>query len=292
MVLRKAHLAGGWYPGSHEGLLKTLEECFKNKEFGPGELPTCLNKSERNIIGAVSPHAGIKYSGDCAAFSYLNLFKEKIPDTVIIIGFYHREFGPDAIFIDGEWETPIGNIPIDKDLGEIIISKTDVLVPKESVFIRTDENSIELQMPFIKYCAMNLNKETKVLPIKIMTHDFDKLNKISQVLADVINSSNKDITVVASSDMSHESIQNEKQLKEFKDRDLSIIKEFEKLNPESIIKLVGKKSICGLHTITLLILTCQRLNALKGQLMKYYASAEKYGIGGYCVGYFSGIISR
>ena len=69
-----------------------------------------------NIIGGVSPHAGYTFSGRCAAFTYLNLFKERIPDTVIVLGTDHVGYGKVALLGDGAWETPLGNLQIDDEL--------------------------------------------------------------------------------------------------------------------------------------------------------------------------------
>ena len=41
------------------------------------------------------------------------------------------------------------------------------------------------------------------------------------------------------------------------------------------------------------MLISENLGATKGKLMKYYTSSEKTGsIGGYCVGYFSGVMIK
>ena len=78
MVIRKAAVAGSFYPRYKPDLITILKESFNNKEFGPGEEPETNNQDQRSIIGGVSPHAGYIYSGCCAAFTYLNLFRERI----------------------------------------------------------------------------------------------------------------------------------------------------------------------------------------------------------------------
>ena len=102
--IRKATHAGSWYKGKEESLREELEDLFLNNEFGPGKLPVSQNQKHRTIIGGISPHAGYSFSGRCAAFTYLNLFKEKIPDTVIILGTDHIGYGQVALLADGRSE--------------------------------------------------------------------------------------------------------------------------------------------------------------------------------------------
>ncbi|MHA1508605.1 MAG: AmmeMemoRadiSam system protein B [Promethearchaeota archaeon] len=99
MGIRKAYHAGTWYKGNEENLKQQLEELFLNNEFGPGKLPVCQNQKQRTIIGGVSPHAGFAYSGCSAAHTYFNLFKEKIPDTIIILGNHHQPYSKVGIML-------------------------------------------------------------------------------------------------------------------------------------------------------------------------------------------------
>jgi AmmeMemoRadiSam system protein B len=285
--IRKAQFAGSWYPGSKQSLLNELEKYFTDNQFGPGEKPESLHGTKRTIIGGVSPHAGYAYSGTCAAFTYLNLFKERIPDTVIILGTDHRGYGDIALFKDGEWETPLGNLKIDEDLAEIILEKCDIIKEDRSAFL-IGEHNIEIQLPFIKYCAND--KEVKIVTIKMTPRiNFETMNKISSDIVSAIQAINKDVVVLASSDMSHKSVSSEADLKEFKKIDQKVIDGFIGLNPEETLKAALNTSVCGPQTITTLMLISKKLKANKGKLLKYYTSTEKTNDFGYCVGYFSGV---
>ncbi len=303
MGIKKARLAGQWYPGTKDGLLNKLEGCFTDSTLGPGKKPASLNLDDRTIIGGVSPHAGIDFSGECAAHTYLNLFKEKIPDTVVVIGFEHRSPVNPSILGDGEWETPIGNLPIDSQLSNEILNISKTLKSDESAFLHSSENSLELQMPFIKFCAGE--NDVKIVPIKISTHEYKILNNIAIDIATAIKSVEKDIVIVASSDMSHEEVNSKKELEIFKSNDHRVIEQFLNLNAENVLnpeKIIPKDkflnpynrvTVCGTITITTLILICQNLGATKCENLQYYTSSEKTGsLGGYCVGYFSGIIIK
>ena len=292
MVFRKAQYAGSWYRGNRKGLTEALDSYFEDRNFGPGGRPQTLNLESRTIIGGVSPHAGHEYSGPCAAFTYFNLFKEKIPDTVIILGTDHRGYRNIALFEDGEWETPLGNLKVDNELSKKILENSNIIISDNSAFL-IGEHNIEIQLPFIKYCAQD--KDLKIVTIKITPRiNFKIMDEISSDIANAINSTDKDVVIVASSDMSHEYVHSEEQLKKFKEIDQAEINGFEKLNPNEALDAALKTSVCGPQTITTLILIGKKLHppASKGKLLKYYTSSEKTGTFDYCVGYFSGIIIK
>ncbi|MFX1288186.1 MAG: AmmeMemoRadiSam system protein B [Promethearchaeota archaeon] len=293
MVIRKASHAGSWYPGRKEALIKDIESYFYDKEFGPGKLPESLNMEKRTIIGAVSPHAGYAFSGRCAAFTYLNLFNEKIPDTVIVLGTDHVGYGGVALLGEGEWETPIGNLKIDFELSQKILDTSEIIVDDSSAFtgFMEQEHNIEIQLPFIKYCAKE--KDVKIVTIKIGgKKDYTIFDVLANEISTSIRALNKDVVIVASSDMSHKNVSNRGQLDEFKKIDQGVIDAFVEFNPKKTLFNASQTTVCGAQTITTLMLICKKLNCNTGKLLKYYTSTDVRGEYGYCVGYFSGILMK
>ncbi|MHA1294115.1 MAG: AmmeMemoRadiSam system protein B [Promethearchaeota archaeon] len=301
MIRRKAAVAGSFYPRFKPDLLRILKESFTNEIFGPGEEPHSLNLDHRTIIGGISPHAGYIYSGCAAAFTFLNLFKEKIPDTVIILGTDHVGYGKIGLMEEGIWETPLGDLLIDTELAKEIIKNSETIVSDDSAFLGFPfgrEHNIEVQLPFIKYCAKE--KEVKIVPIKISNKDYKLLDAISNDIANSIQSfANKDIIIVASSDMTHKQPRNitnpKKDLDEMRKKDQKVMDAFAEFDPEKTYKSSLATSVCGPQTITTLMLICKKLKANKTQVLKYYMSYDKGGGSGPCeysVGYFSGIIIK
>ncbi len=294
MVIRKAAVAGSFYPRYKPDLINILKESFINKEFGPGEELKTLNLEQRSIIGGVSPHAGYVYSGCCAAFTYLNLFKERIPDTVIVLGTDHIGYGKIGLMDKGEWETPLGNIRIDEKLSKKILDNSEIIERDESAFIGFPfgrEHNIEVQLPFIKYCAQE--KDIKFIPITISNKDFNTLNRLANDVSKAIQSYDKDVVIIASSDMTHKEVYDSKQLSKFKERDQQVIDAFINGEPQNTLEAASKTTVCGPQTITSLMMICKNLNANKGKLLKYYTSSERTGnISGYCVGYLSCVLMK
>jgi len=295
IMIRRASHAGSWYRGSKSGLKDALDGYFNDEKFGPNESLVTSDNDERTIIGGVSPHAGMDYSGSCAAFTYLNLFKEKIPETVIILGTDHIGYSKIALMEKGEWETPLGNLLIDEELSKKILDNSSIIESDSSLFVgfqAEQEHNIEIQLPFIKYCSFD--KEVKIVTIKIAgSRDYKTLDEVAKDISKAVNSINKDVVIVASSDMSHKQVDSSKQLDKFKEIDMAVIEEFKNLNAKKTLENALKTTVCGPQTITTLMLISENLNATKGELLKYYTSSEKAGsIGGYCVGYFSGVLMK
>ena len=300
MVVRKAAVAGSFYPRYKPDLLNLLQESFEDSTFGPGEKFTPLNK-ERTVIGGISPHAGYIYSGCAAAYTYLTLFKEKIPDTIIILGTDHIGYGKIALMEEGEWETPLGNLKIDSKLAKEILNNSSKIISDESAFVGYPfgrEHNIEVQLPFIKYCAQDKNVE--IVPITVSTKNFEQLDQISNDIAKSISAINKDIVIIASSDMTHKQPRNtmlpKDDLDEMRKKDQLVIDAFVQLDPKKTLKAANNTSVCGPQTITTLILTCKKItDKCKGKALKYYMSYEKGGGTGPCeysVGYFSGVVVK
>jgi len=293
LVIRKASHAGSWYPSKKEALIKDLESSFYDSKFGPGKLPESLNLETRTIFGAISPHAGYAFSGKCAAFTYLNLFKEKIPDTVIILGTDHVGYGGVALLGDGAWETPLGNLDIDVELSQKILETSDIIVDDSSAFtgFMEQEHNIEIQLPFIKYCAND--RDIKIVTIKMGgIREYSVFEAIANDISTSVKALNKDIVIVASSDMSHKNVSNNEQLNQFKSIDRKVIDAFVELDPKKTLSAASQTTVCGAQTITTLMLICMSLNCHKGKLLKYYTSTDVRGDYGYCVGYFSGILIK
>ena len=293
-MIRQPAVAGQFYPYSKSSLLESIESCFLDKTYGPEKLPASQDLNQRTIIGGISPHAGYMYSGSAAAHTYFNLFKEKTPDTVIIFGTDHVGYGRIALMKEGAWETPLGKINIDTDVSNAILKQSSVILDDSSAFLRSPfshEHNIEVQLPFIQYCAGN--KEVQFIPIKVSTHDFNKLEQMAKGIAEAVKNLDKDIVFVASSDMTHKEIRNSgPDLEKFKQLDKAVMDAFLELDPEKTFKMARKTTVCGAQTITSLILTTKLLGGTKAEVLKYYTSHDKTGSLGYCVGYFSGIILK
>ena len=164
MSIRKTVVSGSFYPNNKDEILKYIEDLNKDiKTF----------KQIENIRAIIVPHAGYIYSGNIANQAYFHL-KDKNPKRVIVIGPSHHVYLKGAsVALYDDFETPIGNLTIDKKFSEDLINTYDFLdFNIECEF----EHSTETQMPFIKYYFKN----TSIVEIIYGDLDFKKLSNNSK----------------------------------------------------------------------------------------------------------------
>lgn len=298
---RRNVVAGSFYPRFKNEIVNVIEECFNDKEFGPGQSLEIGNSGNaRKTLGGICPHAGYIYSGAAAAHTYNAIFKETPPDTFIILGNTHTGYPNISLMSEGEWETPLGDLKIDSSIANSLLSSSDLIINDESAFFGNPhgrEHNIEVQLPFIKYGAIKSDKEIKIIPIKIGKYDLEVLKNLGEVIGKVIEGSKKDVVIIASSDMFHESPQNRKNTKKeiegYKKRGEPVRNSIKSLNSAMTLEIALKiGSICGPQTITTAMIACKKLGATKGEVLKYYTSYEKTvgeGPTDYCVAYLSAI---
>jgi len=187
MKVRKSAFAGSWYPGSAAGCEKEIESFLK--EYDTKTI------SERALIGGIVPHAGWYFSGSIACNVIRCLQDEKPPDAFVIFGMHLHASSPSYIMTDGAWETPFGAIEIEKSLAGALVEQFTFQIETAENF--TQDNTIELQLPFIKYFF----KDTKIVPIGVPPAQ--KSLEIGEAMADISNRMGLRIKVIGSTDLTH-----------------------------------------------------------------------------------------
>jgi MEMO1 family protein len=182
MSIRKSVVSGSFYPDKKEEILKYINHFNSVK--------TNIDTFE-NIKAIIVPHAGYIYSGFTANLAY-NLVNRKYIKRVIVIGPSHRAYLKGAsVALYDEYETPLGNLTIDKEFSQKLIDKYAFLEFNEECEF---EHSTETQAPFIKHYF----DEVQLVEIVYGEIDYEDLSKvIDEVLEDEQN------FVVISTDLSH-----------------------------------------------------------------------------------------
>ncbi|MCJ7606289.1 MAG: AmmeMemoRadiSam system protein B, partial [Thermoplasmata archaeon] len=104
--MRRPAVAGQFYAGDPAGLRRQVEDSFTSP-LGPGAIPR-LKKGPRRVVGGVSPHAGLMFSGMVAAHFYARLAEDGFPETFVIIGPNHSGSGSGIALLMDDFETPMG----------------------------------------------------------------------------------------------------------------------------------------------------------------------------------------
>ena len=197
-MLRKPAVAGMFYPDDSEELVKTIEDCFLHS-FGPGKIPD-IESFEGNDypVNVMVPHAGFQYSGTIAAHSYCELAKNGFPEVFIIIGPNHTGLGSEvSVFNKGEWITPLGNIQVDEEFADTLISFSDFASADFAAHMR--EHSIEVQLPFLQY----FSNDFKIVPVVLGSQTISAANDLAAAILKAGEKLDKSYCVIASSDLSH-----------------------------------------------------------------------------------------
>lgn len=284
-MLRKATVAGQFYAGSKKRLEEQIRECFLHK-LGPGDIPVVDKNKNRKIKGLVVPHAGYPFSGHVAAHSYHALAKDGFPETFVILGPNHTGYGSGvAVMIEGEWETPLGIVGIDEDLGKLVWK--GIIDKDERAHLH--EHSIEVQLPFLQF----MKKDFEFVPICMGTQDLDTSLEVGKIISKAVEKTKKDVAIIASTDFSHVGFgymqpppPGMRADEWAKNQDENAIKKILEMDAEGLIKIVEEKNIsmCGYGCVAAMITTAKELGAKKAELLKYSSSYEVQP-GNSCVGY-------
>lgn len=189
MQTRKSIVAGQFYPGQHDACIDEINNCL--------DAGTINESLPEIIVAGIVPHAGWTFSGSLAAlvFSAIRLQHEKV-HTFVIFGAAHRYFGGiPAVYDRGFWETPLGEVPVDEELAEEVLS----LGPAESdCDAHRSEHSMEVQVPFIQY----LFAGAKILPILVPPSE--KAITLGENIGRIIKKNEqKKIVCIGSTDLTH-----------------------------------------------------------------------------------------
>lgn len=185
---RPAVKAGSWYSDSYDILSSQISQMLANA--------SCYKS--KHVIGGIVPHAGLAFSGPIAAQTFKSL-QHSMPDieTLILLGAVHTMLlDTPAVWSDGVWECPLGNIDIDNATAKKIVAHTCAQdFPQPHI----DDNALELQLPFIKHCFSTAEIVPVAVPCNSTAAKFG--SELGAILKDSILAGKT--AFLASTDLTH-----------------------------------------------------------------------------------------
>ena len=177
MNLRKSCLPAGWYPQTARGVSRFFDGLLREN---PGGAPA---------LAAAAPHAGWHYSGAIAARAVLSLDRDA--ETIVVIGGHLPGGGSPLIAGEDAVETPLGEMPLDRDLGAAVF-KTLGCRPDRSA-----DNTVEVLAPMAHY----LFPGAKLLWLRFPADEssFDAGREIARIAKKL----GKKLAVLGSTDLTH-----------------------------------------------------------------------------------------
>ena len=265
---RRPAVAGRFYPARPQELTRDLERYLER------------TTPPQQAIGCVVPHAGIMYSGHVAGAVYARL---KPASSYIILCPNHTGAGrPLAIMSTGDWETPLGNVPIDSALAEALKRACPAL--EEDDEAHRFEHSLEVQLPFLQH----LQEDFRFVPIAIGVGRYEPLAELGRALARVVEAAGSRPLLVASSDLNHYEPDAVNRVK-----DRQAIDQILALDPRGLYDTVHREriSMCGFGPTVAVLTAARELGARQAELVRYATSGDITGDRSAVVGY-AGIVIR
>ena len=271
MEKKQAVFAGTWYPGTARECEAAILQFLKE---GQGRL-------SGDFVGGIVPHAGWYFSGSIAARVIASLAPEqkdpRAVDTIVLFGAHmHRQSEP-FIMTQGWIETPFGDIEVDEELVKNIAKGVSIRQRSPNRF--PDENTLELQYPFIRYFF----PKAKIVVAGVAPSSFAAI--IGGMAVAEAERLGRNIRVIGSSDMTHYGPDfgftpaglGEKSVEWVTgENDKNAIAAMEKMDEAGIIAQ-GRdhKNMCCAGSVAAAIAACKKQGAVKAIALDYATSFER-----------------
>lgn len=187
MPPRRPAFAGSWYPDGEQACRQQIE-AFINEAFENPELPGAPR-------AGIVPHAGWFFSGAIACQVINALGTGPPPDAVVLFGMHMHSNQRPVIMDRGSWETPLGTLPVAADLARYLTERFPFVI--ESPQDPSRDNTIELQLPFVRYVF----GEIPILPIGVPPSR--TALDIARDLVEGARALALDVKIVGSTDLTH-----------------------------------------------------------------------------------------
>ena len=275
MALRRAAVAGTWYPSNPARLTREVSSHLD------AAAPVDDVQPEAELVALIAPHAGLKYSGPVAACGY-RLLQSRPFDSIVLVGPSHYvAFEGVSIWPNGAFETPFGEMPIDRDLADAIARSCALAGEMPSAHVR--EHSLEMQLPFLGVCA----PAAAIVPIVMGHQTRDTAIALGDAIASALRG--RRALLVASSDLSH-----------FYDAatavamDQQVVDRVEDLDPEGLMTLLERRPehACGGGPIVSVLHAARALGGRTARVLRYADSGDVSGDKSSVVGYLAGAVWR
>jgi AmmeMemoRadiSam system protein B/AmmeMemoRadiSam system protein A len=265
-TVKEPSVAGAFYPAEKQTLSKWVDDFLARAEE---------NNVEGRLIALIAPHAGYRYSGAVAGYTYKHLQNKDIKTVILIGPSHYASFRGASVYAKGSWKTPLGKVKIDSDIAGSLINKTADVTFFPDAFEK--EHSLEVQVPFIQ----RLSKRIKIVPILIGTPTRESFHFLTSRLVEIMKNNRKTI-IIASTDFSH-----------YHDYDTAVsmdmttIDAIERMSIEDIQKYImsRKGEMCGSNPVIFTMAVARNLGATNSVLFKYANSGDVTGDNTRVVGY-------
>jgi AmmeMemoRadiSam system protein B len=187
MNTRKAAFAGSWYPENPSACEREIKAFLDEGSH--------RNLADKHLFGGIVPHAGWYFSGSIACNVIHGLSLSAPPDVVAVFGMHLHPGSPFYLMTEGAWETPFGELSVASDLADALAARFRFNIETPTRF--TPDNTIELQLPFVKYFF----KDVRVVTIGVPPAE--KTPAVAEALVSLARDMDLSLKVIGSTDLTH-----------------------------------------------------------------------------------------
>lgn len=274
--LRHAAVAGSWYPEQPARLAGEVDSHLAGADVAP--LP--------RLRAVIAPHAGLKYSGPVAGFSY-KAARDTPYGTIVLVGPSHNVgFRGVSLWPEGTWETPFGPVGVDERLAAAVAAASSDV--KDRPDAHRGEHSLEMQLPFVA----RLWPGARIVPLVMGYQTRDTAFALGVAIARAVADHSTrvptgEVLLVASSDLSHfEDAQTASAM------DRVVMRHVEALDPEGLMMALERepRHACGGGPIVSVLHAARQLGATQTMVLHYADSGDVSGDKSSVVGYMAAAI--
>ena len=271
MRIRKAAVAGTWYPGTAGALIRDVEDYVNAAKVD----------LQGHVQGIIAPHAGLMFSGRIGASAYKAAAASQY-DVLFVVGPSHYVgFDGFSVWPEGAFDTPLGPARIDSEAAKLLL-RSPFGTDRPDAHMR--EHSLELQLPFV----CHLFSDIPIVPVVIGFQTREVIHGLAVALADAARY--RRALLIASTDLSHfldartaASLDGRVQgYVEAFDPD-GLLDWFEQHPPEER----GRYVACGGGAAIAVMLAARQLGTRHGRVLSYGHSGEISGDHEAVVGYLA-----
>ncbi len=235
----------------------------------PADLP-------EELFGGVVPHAGWVFSGRTAALTLKALTERGRLGRVVLFGADHWGIGNHAaVYDEGSWETPLGEVAVDEQLAAAMLAACPLL--RSDVRAHTREHSLEVQLPLMRM----LREDVRIVPVTVPPNE--QAVEVGSAVGKVLKESFPEASVVGSTDLTHYGPQysftpggvGAGGLAWAAENDRRLLELVEGMQSEKIIDETNSRmNACGGGALAATMAACSIMGADRGVLLGYTTSAE------------------
>lgn len=199
---RRASVAGTFYPADAETLRHLVADLLAAASTLPG-VAADDRRGAVEPVGILVPHAGLAYSGVVAAAGWSRLSAhDPRPLTVVLLGTDHAGAGRGSIAVwpEGAWADPLGDVAVDEPLATAIAGLGDPLIAARIPHL--GEHSIEVQLPLLAVVVPG----SRIVPLGVAAGTGDAAiaagKRLGELLARHVAAGERIVLAIAT-DMAH-----------------------------------------------------------------------------------------